>query len=177
MTKHLREDEIVPYLDSRLSESERQRLDRHLADCSDCRTRMGEIRAVMSVLDEWRAVGPSPAFDAAVRERLRAEPEPARGWAWLRLRPAWAAALMLAVVAAIGLWQLTSPVPPLETETVQQQAQVDPTPTPESAPDSTAGEGDSLLLLDSPVLLENYELLAEFDVLFEPAPDSKKSKL
>jgi len=72
MSKHLKEAEIIPYLDARLSDAERQRLDRHLADCSACRMQMAEFRALLGVLEEWKAVEPSPAFDAAVRERLRA---------------------------------------------------------------------------------------------------------
>ncbi len=49
---------------------------------------------------------------------------------------------------------------------------------PDTAPETASAEGDSLELLDDPVLLENYELLAEFDVLFEPVrADNKKDQL
>ncbi len=174
MSKHLKEAEIIPYLDARLSDAERQRLDRHLADCPVCRTQMAEFRALLGVLEEWKAVEPSPAFDAAVRERLRAQPEPLHRWAWLRLRPAWGAVLVVLVVVAIGLWQLTSPVPPQEQGSAPERAQV----VPDTAPETASAEGDSLELLDDPVLLENYELLAEFDVLFEPVQaDKKKDQL
>ena len=39
MSKHLKEVEIIPYLDARLNDAERQRLDRHLTDCSACRAK------------------------------------------------------------------------------------------------------------------------------------------
>jgi anti-sigma factor RsiW len=178
MSKHLKEAEIIPYLDARLSDAERQRLDRHLTDCSACRTQLAEFRALLGVLEEWKAVEPSPAFDAAVRERLRAQPEPLPRWAWLRLRSAWGAALVVLVMVAIGLWQFTSLVPPQEQGSAPDRAQVEPTVVPDTVPETASAEGDSLELLDDPVLLENYELLAEFDVLFEPVRvDNKKDQL
>ncbi|MFB3154354.1 MAG: hypothetical protein ACE10I_07770, partial [Candidatus Acidiferrales bacterium] len=88
------------------------------------------------------------------------------------------AVLVVLVMVAIGLWQFTSPVPPQEQGSAPEQAQVEPTVVPDTAPETASAEGDSLELLDDPVLLENYELLAEFDVLFEPVQaNNKKDQL
>lgn len=165
MNQHLSEEEFIPYLDGRLSQAERQRLDHHLAVCTDCLAQFDELRAVMGVLEEWEGLQPSPGFDAALRARLAKEarrPEP-----WYTLRPVYAAALAVAVAVAIGLvlWQpapvTAPPTPVAQTPHVGVEA-----PTP-------AG-GDELAVLENPVLLENYELLEEFDVLFETAAKEEK---
>ena len=67
---HLREEDIVPYLESRLAGADRARVDEHLADCGECRNHLAELRSVMGVLDEWVAAEPLPSFDAAVRQNL-----------------------------------------------------------------------------------------------------------
>lgn len=160
---HLREEDIVPYLESRLAGPERAQVESHLAACPGCRSHLDELRSVMSVLDEWAAVEPSPSFDAAVRQRIAAEPEKATGWEWLRLRPALGAALVMSALlaGAVSLWRL----PPPETTGGG----------PEVALENRLGEEwneilaeeDELTLVESQELIADYELLKQFDVLFE----------
>lgn len=176
MSRHLREEEFIPYLDGRLSEAERARLDEHLAACADCRVHLDELRAVQGVLGEWKAVQPSSGFDAILRARLAEEtprPEP-----WYAVRPAYAAALGVAVAAAVGivLWQPAPPevAPPPVAQT--QPPVVTQPPTIET-PSLPNGGSDELAVLDNPTLLENYELLEEFDVLFEPTAQEEEEKL
>ncbi|MBI4466519.1 MAG: zf-HC2 domain-containing protein [Acidobacteria bacterium] len=170
MSEHLREEEFIPYLDARLSDTERRRLDLHLADCAACRARRDELRALLGVLGEWEAVEPSPGFDAALQARLEEE---AQRPVWFGLRPAYAVALAGAVVAVIGLllWRSVPPTtgPPPVAQTPPEV--VEPAPGGET-PGLQAG--DELAALDNPVLLENYELLEEFDILFEPAGKEEK---
>lgn len=177
MREHLREEEFIPYLDGRVSEAERRRLDDHLAACADCRTHLYELRALMGVLADWTAAEPSAGFDAALRARFAEEanrPQP-----WYAVRPAYAVALAAAVVAALGLtlWQPAPPEanPPSVAQT-QPPVTVAPAPAPlTQATPAQPAVSDDLAVLENPVLLENYELLDEFDVLFEPLAEEKKS--
>ncbi|MFQ5694415.1 MAG: anti-sigma factor family protein [Terriglobia bacterium] len=177
MTTHLREQDYIPYLDGKLSAAERDSFDAHLAACADCRVRVEEMRALAGVLDQWTAVEPSPAFDAAVRTRLADEKEKTQvGFVW---RPAFAlgalAALALLAVL-VGLWQ--TPTPPEGPQVTQTSPPEAGAPTQvESLPElTTATAGDELAVLEDAVLLENYELLQEFDVLFEgPTPEGEES--
>ena len=178
MSEHLREEDFIQYVDGRLNEAERAGLDRHLAACADCRGRVDELRGVMGVLGEWQAAGPSPRFDAALRARLAEEPASAPPW--YALRPAYAAALAAAAALALGVY-LWPPEPP---EVPAPVTQLPPPPLAPGAPPVTgpprapAGQGtDELAAFDNPVLLENYELLEQFDVLFEPVPPKEKKSL
>lgn len=178
MSKHLREEDFIHYVDGRLNEAAHAELDRHLAACADCRGRVDELRGVMGVLGEWQAAGPSPRFDAALRARLAEEPALAPPWfAW---RPAYAAALAAAAVLVLGVYLWPPPAPDVP-------APVTPFPPPPvtpgvppvvATPRTPAGQGsDELAAFDNPVLLENYELLEQFDVLFEPVPPKEKKSL
>ena len=170
MNMHWREEELIPYLDGRLSAAERARLDEHLAGCASCRAQFEETRALMGVLEEWKAVEPSPTFDAALRTRL--EQEKSRRAGWFALRPAYAAAALLALLVVIGL-SLLQPGP---------TSSVSPTGGPELSPPAqvtqalpaASSEEEDLAVLENPVLLENYELLEEFDVLFEPLANGEE---
>jgi anti-sigma factor RsiW len=180
MSEHLREEEFIHYVDGRADAAERARLGRHLAACADCRGRVDELRGLLGVLGEWQAAAPSPRFDAALRARLEQEPAPATPW--YALRPAYAAALAAVVVLVLGVY-LWPPTPP---EVPVPVTQMPPPPVAPSAPTGVeparpavpAGQGtDELAAFDNPVLIENYELLEEFDVLFEPVPPEKKKSL
>ncbi len=87
---------------------------KHMADCSACRTELAELRATMSLMDEWTAPEPSAFFDMKVHARLRAEQAAAPEGLWERLasflkystgrglRPAVAGALGLAMLVGGG---------------------------------------------------------------------------
>ncbi len=170
MNTHWREEELIPYLDGRLSATERARLDQHLAGCAPCRAQLEESRALMGVLEEWKAVEPSAGFDAALRTRL--EQEKSRRAAWFALRPAYAAALVFALLLVIGLSLLqpgptpsVSPAGGPELSPPAQVAQVPPT---------ASSEEEDMAVLENRVLLENYDLLEEFDILFEPLANGEE---
>ena len=57
----------------------------HLAACAACRTEWEDLRATMSLLDEWTAPEPSPYFDARVRAHLREAEQAAPEGFWERL--------------------------------------------------------------------------------------------
>ncbi len=154
---HLREEQVVPYLDARLPANEREEVERHLESCVECRQQLAELRTLLVVLEEWGAVAPSASFDAALQRRL----ETASWWARLHVRPIYAGVLAVVLVAAV-LIMLWSPRPP-ETVTVS--------PVPPREAEALGGEDLAGL---EPVLLENFELLHEFDILFEPQPAKEK---
>ena len=162
---HLREEDIVPYLESRLAGPERTQVEAHLSACAECRSHLAGLRSVMSVLDEWAAVEPSPSFDAAVRQRIAAEPEKVTVWAWLSLQPALGAALVMAVLltGAISLWRVSPP------ETTGNDLEVALENRLSEGWNEILAEEDELTLMESQELMADYELFKQFDVLFEPS--------
>lgn len=164
---HLREEEFIPYLESRLVAADCVRVECHLRECGECRTRVAELRSLMGVLEEWTPMEPSPAFDAGVRRRIAEEASQPSVWAWLRLRPAFGAGLVLVALlaGAAGLWQI--PLPEEVSQTAV--AELDPDATIELLPamDELLREEGELELSDNQELLENYELLEQFDIFFE----------
>jgi anti-sigma factor RsiW len=140
------ENQILPYVDGRLKESEKLRVEKHLADCAACRLRVSEFRAVSGLIDELPQIEPSEAFDLRVRARVAAEPVKKSWWAWYVPSPRVvfaATALLLAMV-----WFGSRPVV------------LNPTPG------NTAHTIDPN---DLPVL-ENYDILANFEPLTELPP-------
>jgi anti-sigma factor RsiW len=98
------ENRILPYVDGRLKESERRKMEAHLAACAACRLRVNEFRAVTGLLDELPQIEPSAAFDVRVRARVAAEPVKQSWWAWFTPSPrvAFAASLLLLGTVWIG---------------------------------------------------------------------------
>lgn len=172
MNMHWKEEEFLEYLDRRVTPKARARLEAHLAACADCRRQLEEMRALRSVLDEWTPAPVSSGFEARLRARL-ADTRPApRGW--FALRPAFALgfAAVASLTVAVMLWRAP------ETEVVQvpphtplptAPATVPSTPESPSVGAATPPtDTETLALLENPVLLSDYELLEEFDILFEP---------
>lgn len=82
----------------------------HLASCPACAKQLGELRATMALMDEWKAPDVSPYFDQKLRARMRSEAEQPQGWfAWLKtpnvMRPLAAAVFTLIIVAGVGIFQ------------------------------------------------------------------------
>ena len=141
------ESRILGYIDSRLTESERLEVEKHLAVCPACRMRMNEFRAVSELLDELPAIEPSPAFDLRVRALVAAEPKKESWWAWLKLSPRVAFAATLLLLGAIWIGYERQPQPPIPPE-----------------------EADAQMMQDLPVL-EDHDVLSNFEPLKDlPGP-------
>lgn len=115
----------------------------HLASCTTCAEKLKEMRATMTLLDEWQTPGPSPYFDVRLQARLReemAKPQQARWMHWFR-RPVLAAALTIVLGVGIGLFVARTPDNPL----------------PPSPPGSAVS--------DLQTLEKNHEMYADFDLL------------
>ncbi len=144
------EKRLIAYLDERASAAERREVEAHLAACTACRTRAEEFRALWGVLDEAPAVEVSPEFDARLRARIAAEPPRQSLWASLAPSPrlAFAAALLL----VLSVWISSLPPNPAQ-----------------NPPVATTSEAEFKMIKDLP-LLEDYDVLANFEALSELPP-------
>jgi putative zinc finger protein len=144
------EDQLVAYLDGRARPAERRAVEEHLTACADCRARAAEFRAVWSALDDLPAISPSPAFDAALRARLAAEPVRRRMWPWMQL-PSPRLAFAVTALAALSIWIFSMP-------------QVNRYPSVAFQP--LGPDAEFSMIRDLPEL-ENFEVISKFDALSE----------
>jgi anti-sigma factor RsiW len=146
------ESRLIAYMDGKASGAQRREVENHMAACAACRTRVKEFGAVWGMLDELPAIQASEAFDAQLRARIAVEPAPKSFLAWILPSPRLAFSLSLLLLFSVWI----SSLPPA------------PGPNP---PAST--EAEFKMINDLPVL-ENYDVLANFEVLSElpskPAP-------
>jgi predicted anti-sigma-YlaC factor YlaD len=133
---------LIAYLDGRASANERGEVEAHLKVCAACRERAEEFRRLWNVMDEAGAIEPSLGFDARLRQRLAAEPQP-KAWGWLI--PAPRLSLAIALLALLTVWISARP-----------QA---------NYPGGTAGSEEQFRMINDLGVLENYEVLKNFDPL------------
>jgi anti-sigma factor RsiW len=136
------ENRILPYVDGRLKTSEMREVEAHLKTCAACLLRVNEFRAVVGLLDELPQIEPSGGFDMRVRARVAAEPVKQSWWEGFApsLRVVFAAATLVLATVWIGSKPNDSVAPIAGPD---QEAQV---------------------VGDLPVL-ENYDLLSNFDAI------------
>ena len=105
------ENRILPYVDGRLKEGERQEVEKHLAACAACRLRVNEFRAVSGLLDELPVIEPSAAFDIRMQVRVAAEPMKPSWWAWFMPAPrvAFAASMLALAMVWVGRYSVSDP--------------------------------------------------------------------
>lgn len=101
MTEYLHlDDEIQELLDGRLDAATRERVERHLAECAECRRLRDAISAVKTGAREALRPGRPPAeLSAAIASALDREAQAFRSPR--RLRPAWALAAAAVTVALL----------------------------------------------------------------------------
>jgi hypothetical protein len=147
------ETRLLGYIDGRLKEKELREMEKHLAACPACTVRVNEFRSVSSLLDELPQIEPSAAFDVRVRARIGAEPVKQDWWSW------WGAAPRVLVAASMLL---------LATVWVGHR----PADTTNMA-NSNGGEETQIMQDQDLPVLENYDVLANFEPLTElPQPVS-----
>lgn len=134
---------LIAYLDGRASAQERTTVEAHLKACAACRERADEFRRLWNVMAEVPAVEPSLGFDARLREKIAAEPQP-RLWAWLSPSPRFAAAMILLV--ALSIW-------------------VSRRPMPVTNPSNAANSEEQFRMIKDLGVLENYDVISNFDAL------------
>lgn len=148
------ETRLLGYIDGRLKENEQREMEKHLAACPACTVRVNEFRVVTGLLDELPVIEPSAAFDVRLQARIAAEPVKQAWWSWLGAAPRVLVAASMLLLATVWVGHRPSDrinsVASDETQIMQDQ--------------------------DLPVL-ENYDVLANFEPLTElpqalPADDS-----
>jgi anti-sigma-K factor RskA len=152
----------IEYVEGVLPASARDALHAHLARCAPCAERVRGLSAVNNLLDGWEGMQPSASFDARLQQRI-SQQQASQGWQrfadrYLRFpfaRPALAGALLSVLLVAVALVRYypgSSPV------AVNQ-------PSPAEA--AAAPSADELALYQDLRVLENWELLSNFEVLQE----------
>ncbi len=187
----LEREKLFAFTQGMLEGREAERARAHVAECENCRRVVEAYRRLDAVLDEWKPVEPSPEFDARVQRAVEAAPAQPSGfferWGW----PRWLApALALAAVAfAVSLlWVRSQRSPQTMPQMVKQAApQVTPAPAPpqevaqgptekiqtakKSRPAVKASKDEGTGVEES---ADDYDMLANFEVLSELAPVEKK---
>jgi anti-sigma factor RsiW len=144
MTCERIEGQLIAYLDGRARAQERREVEQHLAACAACRTRAEEMRAVWGLLADVPAADPSAWFDARLRQRIAAAPNPA--W-WQRWLPQPSLALATLALLVMGLVVSSGPR--------------HPAPVPQTA----MTEQEEFRMIKNMQVLEDYEVLKDFDAL------------
>ncbi|MBI3404581.1 MAG: zf-HC2 domain-containing protein [Acidobacteria bacterium] len=140
------ETRLIAYVDGKANDTDRREVDSHLESCPECRARVSEFRSVSVLLDEMPALEISPAFDARLRQRI--ENEPAPGWLnWLQPVPRFALAVSMLLVMSV--WVGRGPTGPVALD--QQVA--------------LRGTDDDFKMINNLQLLEDYDVLSNFDAL------------
>jgi negative regulator of sigma E activity len=93
---HLLPEQLSEYMDGHLSPPLMQAIDRHLADCAECQTHLGDLRRVRDAMKDAPLMTPPESFYEGVKARLESAPEPAR-------RPWWNAWTKTAASACVVL--------------------------------------------------------------------------
>jgi anti-sigma factor RsiW len=146
--------ELIAYLDGKLSADVRSEVEKHLANCAACRARAEEFRGVWSVIDQLPAIEPSLGFDARLRQGVAAEPQ--RGWfAWFvpQARLALAAVLLIALTVWVAKRPTSNPALPLP-------------------PAATAASEQDFNAIRNLGVLENYDVVTKMDALAQLGPVS-----
>ena len=147
------ESKLVEYLDGRARPADRHAVEEHLSGCASCRLRAEEFRALWTALDDLPEVPPSPAFDAALRARIAAEPARRSFWDWM---PSPRLAFALTALVIMSAWLSSVPRITTNPAVVSQASQAS-----QVSPDSDFG-----MIRDLPVL-ENFDVVSKFDALSE----------
>jgi anti-sigma factor RsiW len=190
--KCMEREQLFAYVHHLMEEREAEEVRRHLEECAHCRAAVAKQERLHALLDEWQPREPSPWFDAHVKAAIAAseQQKAARGFlAWPWARVAAAAVTLLAVIIA-GLLVFRTPAPQEPVRPVAQKeppAIQQPTETPQAPPPTTAqsqpvatpteqptSAEDEITMYENLGILEDYELLAGFDVLSEIPLGEKK---
>jgi anti-sigma factor RsiW len=142
--------DLIGYLDRRANSAERREVEDHLASCASCNARAEQLRGVWSVLEEVPAIEPSFDFDARVRARVAAEPQP-RWFRWLMPQPR--LAFSMALLLALSVWMSKLPQPNAATHSAEAQ-----------------NDSEQFQEIKDLGVLENYDVLTDFDALSELTP-------
>ncbi len=190
--KCMEREQLFAYVHHLMEGREEEEVRGHLEECARCRAAVEEQEKLNALLDEWKPQEPSAWFDARVKATIAAaEPQKAaRGllnMPWARAVVA-AVALLALIVAGLLVFrtrepnEATRPLAQKEQPAVQQPAETPKAPgqtVAQSQPAATLpvqapSVEDEITMYENLGILEDYELLAGFDVLSELPMGEKK---
>ena len=158
------EEALVPFLRGELDAAERDRVGRHLAQCTQCRESADSFAAMLARLPSQLDQLPTPewtAYRAELRRKLAAREEPRRWHAG----PIWASLAAGAAAAAVAVWLVILPhhrsAPMMEQFAMEQ---------PIDAAD--VGLLRNYAVVERLDLLENYDLIEHLDEVTAPTQDN-----
>ena len=190
--KCLEHEQLFAYVHRLMEGREEQEVRGHLEECARCRAAVEEQEKLNALLDEWTPQDPSAWFDARVRAAVAdmQREKPGKGllaWPWARTVAA-AVALLALIVAGLLVFRTRGPdeaAQPLAQKEQPAAQQLSETP---KAPEQTVAQSqpaatlpgqapsveDEITMYKNLGILEDYELLAGFDVLSELPMGEKK---
>ncbi|OFV93519.1 MAG: hypothetical protein A3F68_06310 [Acidobacteria bacterium RIFCSPLOWO2_12_FULL_54_10] len=163
MKCHEMENYAIAYLDEKLSSREQAAVQQHLERCGACASRLKSFSEISNMLSEWEDIQPSNAFHVQLDRKIL-ESAPNNWWQryWSQIMPLSAPGPVFASLAvsffliAVLVMRYT---PSTEDIFTGQQAQL-------SNIANTAGV-DELALYENLSLLEDWEVVSNFEVLQE----------
>ncbi|HVB87652.1 MAG TPA: zf-HC2 domain-containing protein [Candidatus Dormibacteraeota bacterium] len=144
-------NELIAFLDNRVSAGARRGIEEHLTGCAACRTRAEEFRKLSSLLDEVPAIEPSFGFNARLRQRIAAEPARPRFFSFI---PQPRLALSMALMAAMTVFIVELPKG-----------------NPVAQPATAAVQQEDFNAIKNLGVLENYDVVTKLGALSELVPD------
>lgn len=166
-------EKLFLFVHQMLEPDEADRMRQHLAACGECARAAEEYRRLDSALDDWNTAEPSPWFDSKVRARVAAS-ENRNYWFFgfdrLRALAAGMAVVALILVAVVVLnhqkvAEINQPAGS-QQQVVATSAQVQPLEKTEALKKPLPPE-EQLKMDENLSLLEDYEVVANFDALSE----------
>jgi predicted anti-sigma-YlaC factor YlaD len=183
--KCIEREQLFAYVHKLLEPREEQEVQGHLGRCSACRGTVAECQKLDDLLSEWKPTEPSPWFDARVRTAVALDDRaPSRhlllGPRWSRwLAPALVAVTVVVTSVVIlrvrGAHESRQGVAQQPTQGTQPLAVAQGSKHAPRNPRAQADKGEEeLSLYENLPVLEDYDMLANFDVLSElPKGDRK----
>ena len=171
--KCIEREKLFLFTHGMLGPEEADRMRRHVADCGECARASEEYRRLDSALDDWNTAEPSPWFDAKVRARVAAS-ENGNSWflgfGRLRALAAGVVAVVLIMVAVVvfnhpKVAEINQPASS-QQHPVATSAQSQPLEKTEALRQPLPPE-EQLKMDENLSLLEDYEVVADFDALSE----------
>ncbi len=63
-------NDLSSYIDSQLSQEEKQRIEGHLKECRMCAQELSRLKTLSEKLRTWQAPDPGPFFGQMIKERI-----------------------------------------------------------------------------------------------------------
>jgi hypothetical protein len=173
-------EKLFLFAQQMMGPEEYERMRRHLAGCAECTRAVEEFRKLDSALDDWAVAEPSPWFDAKVRAKIGASGQKKSvffGFGRFRALVA-GVALTVLIVAAVVVFNHQKVAENNQPAIAQQEPVAAPTqpqtPATTEAVRKPLPPAEQLKMDENLSVLEDYEVVANFDALSE-LPQANKN--